>query len=209
MPLNIPNRNSGSVNDISFGPARVFMTEFTGTTGVSPFASGSQFGGDEYDVGFIGEDGVNIELVSEKKDIVQGNPKLVNYSFVMSQSATISFTSIEYNFEAFRLALGAGTTQQGTADGATAETFAFGGEPLNTLVCMCVEHEMAVTSNTLQLLVWKAQSESGFSLPLGADEHSFEFSFKAIRATTDWGGTPLSFDEQLIRFRRFMNNNNF
>lgn len=205
MPLNIP---TGQTNNISFGPARVFMTEFTGTTGVSPLDSATGFGADQYDVGFIGEDGVNIELTSEKKDIVQGNPKLVNYSFVMSQSATISFTSIEYNFENFRLALGAGATQQGTADGATPETFAFGGNPLNTLVCMVVEHEMAVTSNTLQLLVWKAQSESGFSLPLGHDEHSFEFSFKAIRATTDWGGTTLGSDEQLIRFRRFLNSNN-
>ena len=203
MALNLP---SGQTNNISFGPARIYMREFTGTTGVSPLDADNKFGDPAYDVGFIGEDGVNIELVSEKKDIIQGNPKLVNYSYVMSQSATISFTSIEYNFENFRLALGAGSTAYGSTT--APETFAFGGNPLNTLVCMVVEHEMAVTSNTLQLLVWKAQSESGFSLPLGADEHSFEFSFKAIRAETDWGGTALSFDEELIRFNRWLNSNN-
>jgi len=199
MPLNIP---SGKTENISFGPARVYMREFTGTTGASPL--NGNFGDPNFDVGFIGEDGVNIELTSEKKDIIQGNPKLVNFSFVMSQSATISFTSIEYNFETFRLALGAGATSNFVLAN-TPETFAFGGNPLNTSVCMVVEHEMAVTSNTLQLLVWKANSESGFSLPLGHDEHSFEYSFKAIRALTDWGGTDLGTDEQLIRFRRWHN----
>tara|TARA_B100001123_G_scaffold449194_1_gene613505 strand:- start:2161 stop:2763 length:603 start_codon:yes stop_codon:yes gene_type:complete len=195
MPLNIPR---GSTDNISFGPARVFMkkwAKYTIGANITPDMTDTDASND---VGFIGEDGVTVELTSEKKDINQGNPKLVNYSFVMSQSASIKFSSIAWNFENFALALGAGTT---TADSAE-ETFAFGGNPLNTETAMIVRHQMAVTGDTLFLYVWKAQAESGFSIPFGADEHSFEFSFKAIRAIEDWGGTALGTDEQLIRFKR-------
>lgn len=185
MPKNIP---VGNTNNISFGPAIVYMNEWTAPHGATPTT----------DVGFIGEDGVTIELMSEKKDINQGNPKLVNFSFVTSQSATISFTSIEYNFENFRLALGAGATTSGL----TTETFAFGGNPMNTFTAMHIEHQMAVTGNTLNAYCWKTQSESGFSLPFGTDEAQFEFSFKAIRAVKDWNGANLGQDEQLIRFER-------
>jgi hypothetical protein len=192
MPLNIP---TGSVNNIGFGPARVFMKTWT-ATGSTPSLTTD-------DVGFIGEDGVNVELTSEKKDITQGNPKLVNYSFVMSQSATISFSSIQWDFDNFSRALGAGATgTTSTVGAATTSTFAFGGNPLNTFVAMTVQHEMAQSGNTILLYVWKAQSESGFNVPFGADEHSFDFSFKAIQALTDWGGTALSTEEQLIRFVR-------
>lgn len=193
MPLNIP---TGNVNNIGFGPARVFMKAWSSTGSTPSF--------DDDDVGFIGEDGVNVELVSEKKDIMQGNPKLVNYSFVMSQSATISFTSIQWDFDKFSLALGAGSTSQtnGATGSATTVNFSFGGNPLNTFTAMTLRHEMAQSGNTIYLYVWKAQSESGFSVPFGADEHSFEFSFKAIRAITDWGGSALNSEEQLIRFQR-------
>lgn len=195
MPLNIPK---GSVDNISFGPARVFMKTWAAYTIGASITPDMTDGASSDDVGFIGEDGVTVELTSEKKDITQGNPKLVNYSFVMSQSATIKFSSIAWNFDNFSRALGAGTTSIVGDE----STFAFGGNPLNTFAAMTVRHQMAVTGDTLYLYVWKAQSESGFSLPFGADEHSFEFSFKAIRAITDWGGTNLGTDEQLIRFAR-------
>jgi hypothetical protein len=204
MPLNIP---TGSTDNISFGPAKIKMDVFTGTNGVTPTS----------DVGFIGEDGVTIEMTSEKRNIVQGNPQLINFSFATSQTAMINFTSIEWNFESFRLAIGAGTTgtyttniarESGVAAAAatthdvTAEYFSFGGNPLNTFVCMSIEHQMAVTGDTLYAHIWKAQSESGFSLPFGSEEHQFEFSFQAIRAINDWGGTELDFDQQLMKLVR-------
>lgn len=208
MPLNIP---SGSTDNISFGPARVFMEAFTGTNGATP----------TNDVGFIGEDGVTIEMNSEKRNIVQGNPQLINFSFSTAQSATINFTSIEHNVESFRLAIGAGTTgtestspQINEGGGASAATtgsdfFSFGGNPLNTFICMSIHHQMAVTGDTLYAHIWKAQSESGFSLPFGSEEHQFEFSFQAIRATTDWGGTALPFDQQLMKLVRIVGNQQY
>jgi hypothetical protein len=192
MPLNIPS--NGSTNNISFGPATIYMDAYD--------ADGTISGTPSTDVGFIGEDGVTIELSSEKRNIVQGNPQLITYSFATAQSAMINFTSIEWNFEAFRLALGAGAAGEEAIAGGTQNYFSFGGNPLNTLVGLKVEHQMATTGDTLCAYVWKAQSESGFSLPFGSEEHQFEFSFQAIRATQNWGGDALAFDEQLLKLAR-------
>ena len=47
-----------------------------------------------------------------------------------------------------------------------------------------VQHYAAVSGNTLDVYVWKAVSEGGLTLPLGQDEHQFEFSFMALRSGT-------------------------
>jgi len=181
MPLNIP---TGSTNNISFGPARVFM----GAAGTTPTT----------DVGYIGEDGVNIELTSEKKNIVQGNPALIEYSFVQTQSVMVNFTSIQWDFDNFKFALGAGVTTSGGG----VNTFSFGGDPINILTALHIEHEMAVTGNTLNIYAWKAQSESGFNIPLGQDEHQFEFSFNLLRASDSWDGAALPAEQQLLKIER-------
>ena len=209
MPLNIP---TGTTDNISFGPGVIKMNPFAVPSGATPTS----------DVGFIGEDGVTIEMNSEKRNIVQGNPQLINFSFATAQSAMVNFTSIEWNVESFRLAIGAGSTgtfvttpfeNEGSVAGpsttAYADFFSFGGNPLNSFVCMSIHHQMAVTGDTLYAHIWKAQSGSGFSLPFGSEEHQFEFSFQAIRATTDWGGTDLPFDQQLMKLVRIAGINQY
>ena len=213
MPLNSP---SGSTNNISFGPAKIYLGQwhardsnneydkavytgsplYTGQAGITPAV----------DVGFIGEDGINLELTSEKRNIVQGNPQLISYSFATSQAAMFSFTSIEWNFTNFRLALGAGSTALPTnGEPTTARSFFnFGGNPLNTTACMRMQHQMAVTGDTLTIYAWKVQSESGFAIPFSAtEEHKFEFSFQALLADYNWGGGNLPDEESLIRFERW------
>ena len=180
MPLNISA--SGTTDNISFGPATIKM----GVTGTTPAT----------DVGFISEDGVTVELTSEKKIISQGNPRLPLYSFVQAQDVMLNFTSIQWDFDNFIYALGGGTTSGG------GNVFQFGGNALNELVAIQLEHQMAVTGNTMMVYVWKAQSESGFSVPFGQDEHSFEFQFRAIRAADDWSGAALADGNQLIKFER-------
>ena len=207
---------NGEIKEVSFGPARVFMTSWKDpssvTTGVTPTT----------DVGFISEDGVTIELASEKKNILQGNPKLIEYSFVLSQTAVINFTSIQWDFNAFAFALGAGQTNVlganksftpdlgGSASAVREQTekyFQFGGNPENTYVAMGIQHQMAsghtgALGNTINIYAWKCQSESGLSLPLGSDEHSFDMSFTVLRSDYDWSGRTLSNDSQLISIQR-------
>ena len=181
MPYNVP---TVTTSDISFGPARVFI----GAAGSTPAV----------DVGAITEDGVSVEITSEKRTISQGNPRINYYTFTQAQSVMVGFTSIEWDFENFASALGAGaTTTSGSAD-----TFSFGGDPLVDEVALHVQHYMASSGNTLNVYVWKATSEQGITMPFGQDEHQFEFKFSAIASNTDWAGGATSAITRLIKLER-------
>ena len=193
MALNQPN---GNTSNISFGPGVVKIGNWVDLTGVSGATDTSP----TTDVGYIGEDGISIELTSEKRRIVQGNPQLVTYSFATSQSVMINFTSIEWDFDNFIFALGAGTT---TAAANNSYCFSFGGNPLNTECAIQIEHKMASSGDTLEIYAWKCQSESGFSIPLTAtEEHQFEFAFTVLNSTKDWFNQPLGAEEGLIKMKR-------
>lgn len=183
MPYNVP---TVTTNDISFGPAVLYL----GVAGSTPTV----------DVGSITEDGVTVEITSEKRTITQGNPKLPIYTFSQAQGVMVRVTGIEWNYENFAAALGAGAT---TVSGSE-ETFSFGGDPIVTRQAMHIEHYMAQSGNTLNLYVWEAVSESGLSLPLGHDEHSFEMNFQAQRSTTDWNGSSLPETQQLFKIERVL-----
>ena len=193
MAFNTP---SGKINNITFGPAKVYIGLHSDTTTCTP----------TQDVGFISEDGVSVELVSEKKNINQGNPYLVEYSFIQSQSAMIKFTSIQWNMQAFVFALGAGKTYANLSSMSPdlfgnvncTLVFAFGGDPINKTLSIEVRHEMAVSSNTISIYGWKCQSEAGFTMPFGTDEASFEYSFNCIRSPKNWNQENLPRDQQLM-----------
>jgi hypothetical protein len=181
MPYNLPTVTR---DDISFGPARLFL----GAAGVTPTA----------DVGAISEDGVSIEFASEQRDIMQGNPKLIEFTFIQSQSVNVKLTSIEWNFDNLKRVLGAGTT---SASG-TFEKFAFGGQPCVTELALHVQHQMCRTGDTMNVYVWRAVGDGNTTLPFTHDEHKFEYNFKAMRSATDWAGASLAADEQLVQILR-------
>ncbi len=181
MPLNLPTVTR---SDISFGPARLFL----GAAGATPVL----------DVGAITEDGVTVEFASEQRDIMQGNPKLIDLSFVQQQSVMVKVTSIEWDYDKLSYALSTGNA----TSGATFEAFAFGGEPCVSEVAIHVQHQMCQSGNTINVYVWRAVGEGNVSLPFTHDEHQFEYSWKALRADTDWAGASLASDEQLIQIIR-------
>lgn len=196
MAFNTP---SGQINNITFGPAKVYIGLHSDTAPCTP----------TQDVGFISEDGVSVELASEKKNINQGNPYLIEYSFIQSQSAMIKFTSIQWNMQAFVFALGAGQTYYNNDMSGPTESgkfggvnctlvFAFGGDPINKTLAIEVRHEMAVSSNTISIYGWKCQSEAGFTMPFGTDEAAFEYSFNCIRSPKNWAQNDLPRDQQLM-----------
>jgi hypothetical protein len=181
VPYNVP---TVTTDDISFGPAVLYA----GVAGATPTV----------DVGSITEDGISIEITSEKRSIAQGNPRIPVFAFSQAQGAMVKVTGIEWDYQNFAHALGAGVT---TSSGSE-ETFAFGGDPILTEMALHVQHYMAVSGNTLNVYVWKAVSEGGLTLPLGQDEHQFEFSFMALRSETNWAGDTLSADQQLLQLWR-------
>lgn len=181
MPFNLPTVTK---DDISFGPGRLFL----GAVGSTP----------SVDVGAITEDGITVEFASEMRDIMQGNPKLPELTFIQAQNVMVRVTSIEWNFDSLKFALGAGNT---SASG-TYEAFAFGGNPCVTEVSLHVQHQMCQSGNTVNVYVWRAVGEGNTSLPFTHDEHQFEYNFKALRADTDWASNSLAVDEQLIQILR-------
>lgn len=183
MSLNVP---SYTENNFSFGPGRLFL----GAVGATPTV----------DVGAITEDGITISPENTTKDIFQGNPKEIVYTFNQQQGVTIEATGIEWNFTNLAYALGAGNT---TASGSE-ETFTFGGGPLTKQASIHVQHQMAVTGNTLDAYIWKAVSNGNPQLPFTHDEHQFAMSWKAQRATTNWAGGALSTDEELMKIVRVL-----
>lgn len=181
MPFNLPTVTR---DDISFGPARLFL----GAAGATPVT----------DVGAITEDGISVEITSEQRDIMQGNPKLIELTFNQMQSVKITLSSIEWNYDNLARALAAGNTSAG----GTFEKFAFGGEPCATECAIHVQHQMCRTGDTLNVYVWRAVGEGSATLPFTHDEHQFAYSFKALRSSTDWAGNSLAVDEQLIAILR-------
>lgn len=181
MPLNLPTITR---DDISFGPARLFL----GAAGATPTV----------DVGAISEDGISVEFASEMREIMQGNPKLIELKFIQQQGVNLKLTSIEWNFDNLAFALGAGNT---SASG-TFEKFAYGGEPCPTELAIHVQHQMCRSGDTMNVYVWRAVGEGNTTLPFTHDEHAFEYTFNAMRSATDWAGNTLASDEQLIQVLR-------
>tara|TARA_Y100000310_G_scaffold325570_1_gene389236 strand:- start:311 stop:862 length:552 start_codon:yes stop_codon:yes gene_type:complete len=181
MPYNVPTITT---DDISFGPAILYM----GAAGATPTV----------DVGAISEDGVTVEVTSEKKYITQGNPKLNVYAFSQAQGVSLKVSGIEWDFTNLAYAIGAGDTTASVSE----ERLRIGGDPLVTQVALHVQHYMAVSGNTMNVYVWKATSDAGFTAAFGADEHTFEYSFTAIRSTTDWASGALAATQQLVQFTR-------
>lgn len=181
MPLNL---STVTRDDISFGPARLFL----GAVGATP----------SVDLGLLGEDGVSIEITTEQGEVRNGNPKLLELVYHQQQDVLVKVTSLEWNWNSWNYALGAGNT---SASG-TYEAFAFGGEPCPTECAIWVQHQMCRTGDTINAYVWRAIGEGNVTAQFSHDPHAFEYSWRALRADTDWASNPLSSEEQLIKFVR-------
>lgn len=178
MPLNLPTT---TIQRVSFGPAVVFL----GVMGVTPTT----------ELGAIRtDDGVTFEVTAEKRDILQGNPKLIEYTFVQAQGVTAKFTGIQWDhFTTLWRALGSGTTSSSGVN----DKVSWGGDPLVTQVAIHVRHQMPVSGRTLNFYLWKCVSDTPPNFMIGHDEHAFELAFKAQRSATDWNGTSLDYKSQL------------
>lgn len=178
MPWNVPSYDT---DNISFGPGVLYL----GPAGTTPTT----------DLGAITEDGITLVPTREHREIVQGNPKIPILSFDQSHGFMVRATGIEWDVDKIAKGFGAGqTTLSGSAD-----TWAFGGNPIPHQVAIQIDHAMPQTGNTMTAYIWKAVAEGGTELPLTHDEHQFGYSWMALRATTDWAGNALGQNEQLAK----------
>lgn len=181
MPINIPTYTT---NNFSFGPARLFL----GAAGTTPTV----------DVGGITEDGAKITLSNKKRHITQGNPKVIAYTFSQEQNVGLEISGIEWNVNNIAYALGSGnTTSSGSED-----TFSFGGDPIVQKVALHAQHYGATAGHTYNVYLWQAVSDGDVELGFTHDEHKFPYKWTAQRVTTDWAGTSLAYDKQLVKIVR-------
>jgi hypothetical protein len=176
--------NTGTVtnNRMSFGPAVVFL----GPAGTTPLS----------DVGAIGDDGVEVEFTSDFIEVIQGNPGNVVQRYITMQNAFMRFQSIEWGVQQIGWTLGTGST----SISGSAETLQFGGDPCPDDLAIYLRHRKACVAHTIYVRFWKATPETGsFSTSFTREEvQAHQHAFKAIRSTTNWAGTALNDDAQLV-----------
>jgi hypothetical protein len=181
MGLNFP---SGTRNDISLGPGQVFI----GPAGATPTV----------DIGFLGEDGVSIEINRTMVDVTQGNPKVKIMRFIQEEDVKLSFSTIEWNPVTLAMALGAANT---TSSGSV-RTFSIGGDPTVDTFAIHVRHRMASVAQTINAYFWTVAADGQFSVALDHNPHNFPFAYTCLDSPTNWAGTTLAYDERLFRLER-------
>ena len=112
-------------NNISFGPAKVLIGTYVSGSACTPAV----------DVGALSEDGVNIEVTSEKRYINQGNPLSAVYAFSTTQGVKVSFTSLQWSFDRFIDALVRVTPSQGRAAMSASSGAAIHSSPQSPCTC--------------------------------------------------------------------------
>lgn len=200
MAFNVP---TFVTNDISFGPAVVF---------IGPYVKAGQT--PTIDIGALGEDGVTFEIMAEKKYLSQGNPGTPFMAFTQTAGAKVSFTSLEWDFDRFIDSLGAGVTAADgpdwgvagiTGPGTASElVYKWGGSPTVAALALRVQHLMN-NGNTMDMKVWRCFSDAGFSINFNQDEHQFAMSFTAAvpeNGAKTWDGRDFNASYNLIEMQR-------
>lgn len=181
MATNTPN---GTVNNISIGNAIVLI----GDAGVTPAD----------DVGYLAEDGITVGYATEMVDVAVGFPRTSVRRFIQSVTATLAFTSLEWNLTNFQRAL-IGTLNTT----ATLETLAVGVDACPGELTATVRFCMPCVGDTVYIDMWRIQSDGNLELNFdGANPHQFPYNFQILLAEEKWDATVLTADVGLFEIRR-------
>lgn len=159
MGYNMPGYDA---TNFSLGPAVVKL----GAIGATP----------SIDLGAVEE--VSFELNQEGADVEQGGPKELVDVLPSRVSASLTFRGLEWNKDFFRYATGAGNTD--------ATKFYFGGGPTKAKFAVQFEHAILGSGNTFTGRLWRCVPEGNFPITMGEAVHTFEMTFRVLRATTNW-----------------------
>lgn len=177
MAFNVPTVDT---DRYSFGPATVKI----GPAGTTPTT----------DVGSVRSD-ATFTVERETLDVNQGSPATLQKQFIVSESASLSVSGIEWNLNNLQLALGAGTT---SSPGAGVLLLDFGGDPDTAEVALEVTHVLPA-GTTVVIRIWRASPAGGMEVEFGDDIHEFPYEFNALEATTDWAGQALGAGARLFQ----------
>lgn len=170
MSKNLP---TGVLNNISYGPARIFL----GPTGATPTT----------EVGYIAaEDGVKFRVTTDRGEVRQGSPSLPIMHYDKMQDLEVEFTGIEWNIDLLLQVLGVGVT----LPSGTGSKLGIGGDSTVTGYALQVRHRMPASTPaaTINVNLWDAAGDGNLELAFTEDHHKIPFKFKARRSATNWAG---------------------
>ncbi len=159
MGYNMPGYDA---TNFSLGPAIVKI----GAIGATP----------SIDLGAVEE--VSFNLEQEGADIEQGSPKELIEVLPSRVTASLTFRGIEWNKDNFMYGTGGGNTD--------ATKFYFGGSPTKAKYALQFEHSVLGSGNTFTGRLWKCVPEGEFPITMGEAVHTFEMTFRVLRATSNW-----------------------
>ena len=136
-----------------------------------------------------------LAITRERLDIEQGWPAQLIVRYAPRETVTLTVTSIEWNFDNLRDALGAGIS-----DGAPGTQFDFGGDVNFRNVSVKYQHRMA-PGGTVEINLWNANG-SGEVTTTFDEVHEFPYVLTALNSTVDWLLNPLAETAALFQITR-------
>lgn len=159
---------SYTTGNFSLGPCVVKI----GPTGATP----------SLDLGAV--ESVSLELNTDVERITQGTPRQPVFVLPAEESATLTFSGIEWNINNFVRGTGSGATESATK-------FTYGGGPTMQEFALLAEHAVLGSGDTISIRMWRVVPSGSFPVTMDDAVNTFEMTFDVLRTTTDWAGNTI------------------
>jgi len=169
-------------NEFSFGPGILYA----GVAGTTPLIDTA------HDIGGV-RSGASFVVTRTMLDVFQGSPAVLVKRYVTAETGILTVTGIQWNFDNFAKALGAGVT--------TADTLEFGGSMEVENVALQFVH-VNPAGHTHILMIYLANGQGTLTIPFGDEIHEFEYAFAALATETNWNGDAIAVGRQLFKIQR-------
>lgn len=177
MAYNVPTYDS---KRFSFGPGILYM----GPLGQTPTT----------EIGAVKGD-ASLEVTRTRLEIFAGSPQTKVKQYAIKEEAILKINGIEWKFDNFAYALGAGIT---TTVGVT-ETFELGGDMDVNNRALRYVHKMP-DGSTIDMHIFKAEGAGTLAIAINeTDTHEFPYEFHALEGSTDFEGSALAAKKKLFK----------
>jgi len=180
MARNVP---AYETQRFSFGPGILYM----GAIGTTPLV----------DIGAVKGD---VEVVIERVplQLKQGSPQSLVKQYAVEENISIKITGVEWDFDNFTYALGAGVTSISGAD----EVFEFGGDTDVNQRALRFVH-LTGDGGTIDMHFFTTEGSGNLAMALKeTDWHDFPYEFSVLEGTTDFEGAALVANRKKIKIIR-------
>ena len=180
MAYNVPTYQK---KRFSFGPGILYM----GPQGATPTV----------EIGAVKGD-ASFEITRERLEIFQGSPQTKIAQYAIKEEGILKVTGIEWNFDNFAYALGAGMTSITEPE----EVLEFGGDMDMSNRALRYVHR-APDGSTIDLHVFKAEGAGMLAIAFKeTDTHEFPYEFHSLEGTSDFEDAALVDKKKLFKIIR-------